>query len=162
MDPLIWSVILTLLMVVVIVLEMLTPSMGLLTVLAMGLFGGSVVTAFASSQMSGFLMAGFNTALFPVTFFLAARLLRKSPLANDQIIRAGPVEEDEGGGALAPTVEVGREGRALTPLRPSGTVNFGEFRLDVVTEGKFVETGTAVKVIRLDGQIVVVEPLGHP
>jgi membrane-bound serine protease (ClpP class) len=46
---------------------------------------------------------------------------------------------------------VGRRGRAMTDLRPSGTAAFGEERLDVVTEGEYVSQGTEIEVTRSDG-----------
>ena len=47
-------------------------------------------------------------------------------------------------------------GKALTPLRPSGTAVIGGKRIDVVTEGPFIEPGTAVKVVAVEGMRVVV------
>ncbi len=46
---------------------------------------------------------------------------------------------------------VGRDGTALTDLRPSGTARIGEERLDVVTEGEYVAQGSRVQVVRSDG-----------
>ncbi|MEJ2483489.1 MAG: NfeD family protein [Gemmatimonadota bacterium] len=43
---------------------------------------------------------------------------------------------------------VGSAGTALTDLRPSGTVLIGDDRVDVVTEGPWIEEGTRVKVVR--------------
>jgi membrane-bound serine protease (ClpP class) len=43
---------------------------------------------------------------------------------------------------------VGSAGMALTDLRPSGTVLIGDDRVDVVTEGPWIEEGTRVKVVR--------------
>jgi membrane-bound serine protease (ClpP class) len=46
---------------------------------------------------------------------------------------------------------VGREGTALTDLRPSGTARIGEERIDVVTEGEYVAQGSKVLVVRSEG-----------
>jgi len=51
---------------------------------------------------------------------------------------------------------VGRAGVALTDLRPSGTAVFDDERLDVVTEGEFVKSGSGVTVLRSDGYRLVV------
>lgn len=53
---------------------------------------------------------------------------------------------------------VGKEGRALTPLRPAGTVEIEERAVDVVTDGLYVEAGTPVRVASVEGNRVVVEP----
>src|SRR6185369_10266295 len=49
-----------------------------------------------------------------------------------------------------------QSGQALTALRPSGTAVINGKRIDVVTEGPFVEPGTAVKVVEVEGMRVVV------
>ncbi|WP_420812912.1 NfeD family protein [Peribacillus acanthi] len=54
---------------------------------------------------------------------------------------------------------IGREGLALTDLRPSGTVLFDEERVDVVTEGSFIKKGSKVKVLKTEGARVVVRIL---
>ena len=51
---------------------------------------------------------------------------------------------------------VGQTGTTLTGLRPSGTAEFGGKRVDVVTEGGFVDAGAAVEVVLARGARVVV------
>ena len=46
---------------------------------------------------------------------------------------------------------VGRDGVAVTDLRPSGTARVGEERIDVVTEGEYVRQGSRVQVVQSDG-----------
>ncbi|MBN2508472.1 MAG: NfeD family protein [Verrucomicrobia bacterium] len=47
-------------------------------------------------------------------------------------------------------------GTALTALRPSGTALIQGKRVDVVTEGPFIERGAGVKVVAIEGLRVVV------
>ena len=47
-------------------------------------------------------------------------------------------------------------GEALTQLRPSGTALISGKRIDVVTEGPFIEPGATVKVVAVEGIRVVV------
>jgi len=54
---------------------------------------------------------------------------------------------------------VGQEGVALTVLRPAGTGEFAGRRLDIVTDGDFIERGTKIKIIRTEGRRIVVEPV---
>jgi membrane-bound serine protease (ClpP class) len=51
---------------------------------------------------------------------------------------------------------VGDVGVALTSLRPAGRADFGETRLDVVTEGEFIEKGQSVRITAVQGNRVVV------
>lgn len=54
---------------------------------------------------------------------------------------------------------LGVEGKALTDLRPSGTVLINEEHVDVVTEGSFIVKGTTVKVIKVEGPRIVVREI---
>lgn len=54
---------------------------------------------------------------------------------------------------------VGREGVAMTDLRPSGTGAFGEERVDVVSESEWIEEGTEIRVVSSEGYRHVVRPL---
>jgi len=51
---------------------------------------------------------------------------------------------------------IGQEGVALTTLRPAGTALFGEERLDVVSEGTYIESNKAVRVVKVEGMRIVV------
>ena len=51
---------------------------------------------------------------------------------------------------------VGKTGAAHTPLRPAGIAELDGVRLNVVTEGDYIERGTPVRVVRVSGNRVVV------
>jgi len=52
---------------------------------------------------------------------------------------------------------IGRTGVARTNLRPAGTGEFGDERLDVVTSGDLVEKGSPIRIVRVEGVRIVVE-----
>ncbi len=54
---------------------------------------------------------------------------------------------------------VGRRGVAVSPLRPSGTVRFGDEKLPVLAEGRLVNPGTLVEVVRVEAGRLVVAPV---
>ncbi len=154
MDVRFWSVICCVLMVVAIIGELLTPSMGPLTITALCFAGGSIYLAFSSSAPFGYVMLAANVALLPLTVWLCWRLLRNSPLIH----RAEVTAENQNAPDAPPLTRLlGQSGRSLTPLRPAGSVLIGSERVDVVTEGKFIENNVAVKVIRVEGSHIFVE-----
>jgi membrane-bound serine protease (ClpP class) len=51
---------------------------------------------------------------------------------------------------------LGRTGTALSPLRPAGIAEIDGARVDVVSDGGFIEAGAAIEVIRVDGNRIVV------
>lgn len=54
---------------------------------------------------------------------------------------------------------LGREGEALTLLRPAGTVLIGDEKIDVVSEGEYITKGSKVRVIAVEGNKVVVRKI---
>lgn len=87
--------------------------------------------------------------------FLPTRNVWKRLILGDKQLRAG--------GYNAPSVElvelVGSEGVAITPLRPSGAVKIGDKRIDVVTTGNYIPSGTEVKVVKVEGTRVIVDKI---
>jgi membrane-bound serine protease (ClpP class) len=55
--------------------------------------------------------------------------------------------------------QLGREGVALSVLRPGGKAQFGEDILDVVTQGDLIPRGTRVRIIGHSAREAVVEPV---
>lgn len=157
MEPIIWSVLACILMVVATILEALTASVGFFTALAVGLAVGSVWLGFRQSETAGYTMLGVNIVLFPIALLTTIHLLKRSPLMLHREVQAGVPREATA--TLPAHPLLGLEGQAITMLRPSGTAQFGEQRIDVVTEGKFVEPGAKVKVIKVSGDILIVEPV---
>jgi membrane-bound serine protease (ClpP class) len=51
---------------------------------------------------------------------------------------------------------LGRTGTALSPLRPAGIADIDGTRVDVVSDGGFIDAGTAIEVTRVDGNRIVV------
>ena len=51
---------------------------------------------------------------------------------------------------------INQTGMAYTDLRPSGKATIGDQRLNVVTEGSFIEKDNSIKVIAVEGNRVVV------
>lgn len=56
-------------------------------------------------------------------------------------------------------VKTGDLGVVLSTLRPTGEAKFGDLIIDVVAEGEFLEKGAKVKIIRVQGNRVVVRRL---
>ncbi len=54
---------------------------------------------------------------------------------------------------------LGHHGTTESPLRPSGIARLDGERVDVVSDGAFLEPGTPIEVIRVDGNRIVVRPL---
>jgi membrane-bound serine protease (ClpP class) len=108
--------------------------------------------------------AGFIVAIFLLSNYIGdipglSRLTLKPPVVLDGVNGQAVDPSTE---ALLPgwqRIEVGEVGETISPLRPSGKMQVGDFTVDVVTEGDFVESGSQVKVIGKQGSRVVVRPV---
>jgi membrane-bound ClpP family serine protease len=94
---------------------------------------------------------------------IVARYLPNIPYAN-RLMLVPPGERSEDAFDENAQVEAARRagllgaiGVAATTLRPSGMVRFGDEFLDVVAEGSYVEPGTRVQVIEIEGNRIVVK-----
>lgn len=83
-----------------------------------------------------------------------ARFFPHVPLLN-RLVQTGELEATV---ASPADIELlGRHGRALSDLRPSGKVEVGELIIDATTTGAYLERGARVRVARVDGNRIVVE-----
>jgi membrane-bound serine protease (ClpP class) len=101
----------------------------------------------------GRVLVAFVTAGVGLVSFL--RFLPKVPLFGRLVLQT-----QLAGTAPAPQPDVpalaGRQGHAITPLRPSGKVEIDGQVLDVVAEGEFVAQGEPVEILRSEGIRIVV------
>jgi membrane-bound serine protease (ClpP class) len=77
--------------------------------------------------------------------------------AGKALVLNAKITDQHVGGELAALA--GQRGVALTDLRPAGAVEIGGRRIDVVTDGQFVESGVEVEVSSVEGSRVVVAPI---
>ena len=93
---------------------------------------------------------------------LLARYLPSIPGASRLFLfpktpRTAPSCWDSGPGQLE--IQGGMIGVAETTLHPSGMARFGEQWVDVVSEGDFIEAGSKIEVIHVEGNRIVVKHL---
>jgi membrane-bound serine protease (ClpP class) len=53
---------------------------------------------------------------------------------------------------------LGKQGDAVSDLRPAGIAHINGQRVDVVSEGEFIQAGKLIEVVHVDGNRVVVRP----
>ena len=56
----------------------------------------------------------------------------------------------------------GAIGVAASYLRPAGVASIDGHRVDVLTEGEFIPQGTTIRVTRVEGARIFVEPVNLP
>jgi len=124
--------------------------------LGMALVGaGATVSAFVSAL--GRVAISILLAMAGALALL--RVLPRLPFGRRLVLATGlPADL---GYASAPDSDrhwLGRTGTAVSPLRPAGIAEIDGARVDVVSDGGFIDRGTAIEVTRVDGNRIVVRP----
>jgi membrane-bound serine protease (ClpP class) len=104
------------------------------------------------------------------SFYFMSKYLRMTPgFRRIQLAPAGgaaPVMTDTvldaAERSASDAVFVGAIGRAATLLRPAGKARFGEFLVDVITDGDFIPAGAEVEVLELSRFHIVVKARSNP
>jgi len=153
-NPLIVPLVMQLLGVGVLISEFLIPSAGLLSVLSIGLFGASIYLVFAHvSTNAGFAVVAADAVIIPVLVIVGLKLIAQSPLSlrttlsRENGVNAQDRELDK---------MVGKEGLALSLLRPAGIAVINGERLDVVSTGAFIAKDTPIVVEAVTGNQILV------
>jgi membrane-bound serine protease (ClpP class) len=89
-----------------------------------------------------------------------SRILPKSSLSNKLFLAPAAEYHEPPTTEQHPihSIKAGDEGVAATTCRPSGQVRIGEHLLDAVADGTMITSGTKVRVLRNDGNRLVIEP----
>jgi membrane-bound serine protease (ClpP class) len=138
------------------VLEMFVPSFGILGILGIiGVVYGISSAAYDTGHAVRSL--GLAAIVAAVITVIAAYILRKRGIWNRFILRDQLTTEQGYVPHAAREDWIGREGVALSALRPAGVADIGGERVDVVTSGEFIERGRPIRVTAVDGTRILVK-----
>jgi membrane-bound serine protease (ClpP class) len=159
-DSLLLPIILQLVGVVVIIAEIILPSGGILSIVALGVFGYSLFIVFNEiSMIIGFSFVAADLILIPVLVIVGLKLLARSPATLRKTL-----SRKEGVSAQSSELEsyVGTQGNAVTDLRPAGIAVINGKRVDVVTRGEYLEKDSAIIVTTVTGNQIIVRKKDEP
>ncbi|MCP4599041.1 MAG: nodulation protein NfeD [Proteobacteria bacterium] len=137
---------------------------GIVTSLVLALTSLPISVSFSTGDLAGSLLRVFisliaSVALFFVTFALLPRTAIGGKLVLSAAI-AGTASGGREGAVIEKVLASGKSGIAESFLRPAGIARFGDQRVDVVSEGDFIEQGERVVIVRTEGNRVVVKRMG--
>jgi membrane-bound serine protease (ClpP class) len=126
----------------------------LLAGLSLSLIGGGATWQFVSIAVGRVLISVFLALLASL---LVLRYLPRLPFGRQLILETGLAAGD--GYASAPKSDnrwLGKHGTTFSPLRPAGIAEIDGERVDVVSDGEFIDAGMPIVVTRVDGNRIVV------
>lgn len=133
---------------------------GILGILAlMGGLGLSLIGTGASwdSMLSALGQVAFSILVAIIATLIFVRYFPRLPFGKRLILETNLQAQD--GYESSPAEDhrwLGKQGLAVSDLHPSGIARFDGERVDVVSDGTFIDAGQPLKVVRIDGNRVVV------
>ena len=130
--------------------------------------GGILGILGLSAVVGSLFMAGENNTLIAVSLLIAimvsltvsillVKVFNKNMKFFKKMVLKDATTTEEGYVSNVNRVELlGKIGMALTPLRPAGIASFDDERVDVVTEGSFIDQDSEVIVVKVEGSRIVV------
>jgi len=103
-------------------------------------------------------MDGFTIGIIGVIigFYFFGKLMIKTKFWQDLTSPNSQKKEDGYTNTFGWEKLVGAEGIADTDLHPSGWIKTEKERLFVISEGKFIEKGSKVEILSVDGNMIIV------
>jgi membrane-bound serine protease (ClpP class) len=139
------------------------PGFGIAGVLGIAaLLGGLSLSLVGAGATWEFILKAVGRVVFSLLAALIGslvmlRFLPRLPWGRRLILDTGLAAGE--GYASAPETDqrwLGKSGRAVSPLRTAGIADIEGERVDVVSDGEFIEPGAPIVVTRIDGNRIVV------
>ena len=139
---------------ILVTIELFTPGFGVPGISGLALLTlGIVLTWIHYGVAAGLSVTLISLALAGISISISIKSAANGKIARSALFLKSvtPPADDEENKAFE-----GREGVTATALRPIGVAEFDGVRLNVVTEGEFIDRGATVRVIRVEGGRIIV------
>jgi len=141
--------------ILLIVIELYVPGFGLWGFSGISCILASFYLALGSNIVAINILS-ISLIMAIVTFLLILKFLPSSKLWGKMVL--AEAENTQAGFSSSHDYSsyLGREGVVVSLLRPAGIMTIDGVQIDVVSEGQYVEPGTKVKVVSVNGSRIVV------
>jgi membrane-bound serine protease (ClpP class) len=139
------------------------PGFGIAGILGiMALMGGLGLSLIGTGATWDFMLSALGQVALSILVAILATLILlryfpRLPFGRRLILETN-LQAQEGYESSPPEDHrwLGKQGVAVSDLRPSGIARFDRERVDVVSDGTFIDAGQPLEVVRIDGNRVVV------
>jgi len=143
----------------------MVPSAGLLGIAAALCAIGWIAAAFVyGGPMMGAMALAATALLCPVVFVLATRIWPRTPIGRAILIGDAPQQGRESSAWIQQRAKlVGRRGRTVSPMRPSGAIEIDGHQYDAIADGTPLAAEVPITVTAVEGNsliVAAVEPGG--
>lgn len=148
---------LILLGIVLLIIEfMLIPGITIAGIASVIAFGAGIVLSFQYWGTIPGLISLFAILIFvPVFLYFLFKGKAMKPMMLNTGIEGRVVNIDN------KKIHIGDEGVSIGRLNPSGRIKIGEISVDARSRNLFVDPKTPVRIIKIEGNTVIVEPINQ-
>lgn len=146
------------------VIEMYIPGFGLA-----GISGSALmiigIAVMRPSPLQALILVLISVILLSIAFSLAMHSISKGRLSRSKLVLNEVLNQKNENDAEDLSYFIGKVGQTRTALRPAGIAEFDGVKLNVVSDGEFVNNQRHVRVERVEGNRIVVRessPDGQP
>jgi len=152
------SIVLFIVGIGLIIVEMHEPGFGFFGIFGIvSLVGCILVTA--SNVAEGIILTAFFFVILLIMLGIFLFMVSKGKLPGKLILKDAESRDEGYSGTRDLSEYLGKTGVVTTICRPVGNVDFDGIKLEVVSQGEFIEKGTTIEVIEIEGNRVVVRAL---
>jgi len=143
--------------IALLIFELVTPTFGIIGATGVVLI---IIGLGATSQLVSFpVLVGIIALILTIiagVLILTYRSATKGGISRTLVLKTTEAKDQGYVGVQELKEMVGREGVALTQLRPTGIGEFDGLNIEVVTEGDFIPKGSKIRIIEVKGYRTVV------
>lgn len=158
----VWGLVLLGASLLLIVVEVFVPSAGLISLASAAVGIAGLVCLYKHDWVWGLIGTLCMLVLAPVVFMTGLNIMPSTPFGKKLLFGESGKDEPVMPTTLTPEAMgklVGAEGKALTDLRPVGTISIDSQRLQARSEISLIRSGTMVRVTGVDGPVLKVRPV---
>lgn len=117
------------------------------------------VLAMQPTPLQALLLVAAYLALLCIALAICLRSAARGRLSKSRLVLNEVSTRPEAAESSDLDYFVGQIGAAHTPLRPSGIAEFNGVRLNVLSNGDYIERGAPVRVDRVEGKRIIVSQI---
>ena len=140
---------------VLLVIEMYIPGFGLAGISGTILMIGGIIVM-KPTPLQALLLVLISVILLSIAFSIAMYSISKGRLSRSKLVLNDALNQKEVAAGEDLSYFVGKVGQTRTALRPARIAEFDGVKLNVVSDGDFVNTQKHVRVERVEGNRIVV------
>lgn len=154
-DISVWSIVIFIAGVVLMILEIFHPGFGALGISGIVCFVITIVIT-ADTLAEGFFLAAIMFVLVALMVVISAALFSRGHMPKMLVLTDATSADSGFSGVEDMQYLLGKTGKAITDLRPVGMADFDGVRLDVVSQGDYIDHGTDIEVMEVESNRIVV------